>query len=192
MNSTNQKIISTQGSISAADWYDQDKKLVYSLRENNETKIVSLQVTNRQTEILVKTDLMLNAPSVSPDHQWIAVFGNKFGEKTGQFYICPITGGELQPIGPPEHSYIEEDFVFWLPDSKHITALIYEKSGVTTHLHVININGSGDRKTTIEDQRLKLEYSNSPDGLMAYYDAMVWTDGMVSEVDISEAIEKLK
>jgi len=191
MNSSNQKITSTQGNISAADWYDHDKKLVYSLKENNETKIVSIQVTNCQTEILVQTDLMLTAPTISPDQQWLAVFGNKIGEKNGQFYICPITGGELQPIGPSEHSYIEEDFVFWLPDSKHITALIYEKSGTSTHLHVLNINGSEDRITTMGDQRLKLEYSISPDGLIAYYDAMIWTDGILSEVDISEAIEKL-
>jgi len=192
LNKVSKKIIKSKNDLSAADWLDNDQSLIYVERTDQGSTIIQVNLATGKRNILAQTPLQLDSPVLSPDERWIALFGSTLGARSGHFYVCPADGGEMKAIGPAKPVTIEDNFTYWLSDSRHITALIYEGESETTHIHIIAIDGSEDRIVTRNDNSYKLEYSLSPDGKTAYYDALIMTDGILSEVDISEAIIQLR
>jgi Tol biopolymer transport system component len=177
--------------LTCADWLPDGKRLIYARRNAGKYEVVVKPLDDSAGSVLLTTDLVISNPAVSPDGKWLSVWGQEQGKREGRVYIASTSGASLRVLGPKEPRMAESDFVFWLADSKRLAALIYTADAMATDIHVFNIETLEDRIVTMGDNTLKTEFAISKDGSVAYYDAYTFTDGVLWEIDISEAVKRV-
>ncbi|MBC8184012.1 PD40 domain-containing protein [candidate division KSB1 bacterium] len=190
LNAIKKEIFGSNNFISSAEWFSDNDRLVFATEENEKSRVFVYSNIKDQRKVLLETDLEIISLQISPDENWIAFYRKQPGQYEGQIYLTSLTGEDTKLIGPSNPRMIEK-FV-WLPDKNSIVINAWNSSYSKTDIYLLSVNGSDENHLTNEDNSIKYGLSLSPDGKEAYYWEQVDLGGVLWEVDISEAIEKLK
>ena len=174
--------------ISPADWLGNSNRIIYSIKKGAKYQVIQRKLSGENV-IILETDEKLQVPVVSPNEELFAVAGGSKGDKLFVASVKPQT--QLKCIGSAEPTNFEGYRIQWLPDSRHMIAIVYTTQ-MTSQFHQYSIYGSEDQVLGPHDHSCPVEFCISPDGDFLYYAYDYGRSGELWEVDISKAIEKLK
>ena len=184
-----QKIIDQSGEyISPADWLGNSNRIIYSIKKGAKYQVIQRKLSGENV-IILETDEKLQSPVVSPNEELFAVAGGTKGDKLFVASVKPQT--QLKCIGSAEPTNFEGYRIHWFPDSRHMIAIVYTTQ-MTSQFHQYSIDGSEDKILGPDDHSCPVEFCLSPDGDFLYYAYDYGRSGELWEVDVSEAIQKLK